>query len=88
MDITTEKILSLSTAHMPESAPDFGGLRALPFCYGVVVWVTEPGLPVDVPPWLTPAMTVAYESGCTLILFDADCNQTEALPTWDWEGGA
>ena len=76
-----EKVLALSTAHMPED-PGFEGLRSIPFEYGVVVWVSEPG--DGVPVWITPAMKVAYDSGCTLILFDRDCNEDPDLPTWDW----
>jgi len=81
-DPCIEKLLALSTAHMPSTSPDFGGLRAIDFEYGYVVFVAEPGY--GVPEWLTPAMTMAYDSGCTLILFDGDCAVNEALPKWDW----
>ena len=77
-----EKVLALSTAHMPRTNPDFGGLRTAPFEYGVVVWVSEPG--DGVPEWITPAMSLAYKSECTLVLFDRDCNEDPVLPTWDW----
>jgi len=77
-----EKILALSTAHMPSTRPDFGGLRTAVFEYGVVVWVSEPG--EGVPEWITPAMTQAYEAECTLVLFDADCNDDPSLQAWDW----
>ena len=78
-----EKVLALSTAHMPNQDPDFGGLRAVPFEHGVVVWVSEPGY--GVPEWITPALTLAYEAECTLLLFDRDCNEDPELPTWDLE---
>jgi hypothetical protein len=77
-----EKVLALSTAHMPNEDPDFGGLRAASFEYGFVVWVSEPG--DGVPEWITPAMKLAYNSGCTLILLDRDCSEDPDLPTWDW----
>lgn len=77
-----EKVLALSTAHMPRTDPDFGGLRAIDFEYGYFVFVAEPG--DGVPEWITPAMTVAYDGGCTLILFDRDCDKDDNLPTWDW----
>ena len=80
-----EKVLALSTAHIPNADPDlgkFGGLRAASFEYGFVVWVSEPG--DGVPEWITPAMKLAYDNGCTLILFDRDCNEDPDLPTWDW----
>jgi hypothetical protein len=78
-----EKVLALSTAHMPNTDPDFGGLRTAAFEYGVVVWVSEPG--DGVPEWITPAMSLAYKSECTLVLFDRDCNEDPDLPTWDWD---
>jgi len=78
-----EKVLTLSTAHMPNEDPDFGGVRCLRFEYGNVVFVSEPGH--GEPDWITPAMKLAYENECTLILFDRDCNEDpDLLPTWDW----
>lgn len=77
-----EKLLALSTAHMPSEEPDFGGLRTIEHEYGYVVFVGEPG--DGVPEWITPAMTMAYDNECTLILFDRDCNEDVTLPTWDW----
>ena len=77
-----EKILALSTAHMPCESPDFGGLRHLQFEYGYVVWVSEPG--DGVPGWIAPVMGLAYTCECTLILLDRDCNEDPALQMWDW----
>ena len=77
-----EKVLALSTTHMPNTDPDFGDLSRAISEYGAVVWVGEPGY--GVPRWLMPAMTLAYEAECTLILFDRDCNEDPELPTWDW----
>ena len=68
---------------MPGTSPDFGGLRALSFEYGFVVWVAEPG--EGVPDWITPIMEVAYRDECTLILFDCDGNSdSDNFQTWDW----
>ncbi len=83
MNLTSyiEKVLALSTAHMPNEDPDFGELRVLNFEYGYVVWVTEPD---EVPEWIVPIVKQAYENECTLILFDRDCNEHPELKTWEW----
>ena len=81
-----EKVLALSTAHMPNEDPDFGGLRCLSFEYGNVVFVPDPEAHErGIPDWISPAMKLARESECTLILFDRDCNEDpDLLPTRDW----
>ena len=78
--IKLRKLLELSTAHMPNTSPDFGRVRVISFEYGFVVWVTEPD---DIPAWLTPIMKYAYKK-CTLILFDGDAEVVENFETWDW----
>lgn len=77
-----EKALVLSTAHMPGESPEFGGLRALSFEYGYVVWVSEPGY--GVPDWITPIMEIAYRDECTLVVLDRDGNTDKNFQTWDW----
>jgi len=67
---------------MPGESPEFGGLRALSFEYGYVVWVSEPGY--GVPDWITPIMEIAYRDECTLVVLDRDGNTDKNFQTWDW----
>ena len=77
-----ESVLVLSTAHMPNTDPEFGGLRAIPFECGFIVWVAEPGY--GVPWWITSVMEHAWNEGCTLIMFDRDVEVYKRFPSWDW----
>ena len=77
-----ETLLALSTRHMPSSNPDFGGLRAIKFDEGYVVWASDPGY--GVPEWIAPIIELAWRLECTLILLDRDCNDNPDLPMWDW----
>lgn len=76
-----EKVLVLSTAHLPRNEPAFGVVQAVPFEYGFIVFVTEDQ---NLYHWLKPIMEIACQSECTLILFDADGNIDPELPTFDW----
>ncbi|MDY6957818.1 MAG: hypothetical protein SVK08_01540 [Halobacteriota archaeon] len=76
-----EKILVLSTAHMPESRPDFGVLHAIETDESTIVFVSEDE---DIPRWIGPAMDKALEYNCTLILFDCDSDIDRDLPIWEW----
>ena len=75
-----ESVLVLSTAHMPSTSPDFGDLRAIPFEYGFVVWVSK----LSVPEWMLFIMEHARREGCTLIMFDRDVRISYKFRTWDW----
>ncbi len=77
-----EKLLALSTAHMPSTNPDFGGLRTIKFAEGYVVWFSDPGY--GIPEWIAPIIELAWRSECTLILFDCDLGQNPELPMWEW----
>jgi len=83
-----EKVLTLSTAHMPSGDPGFGGLRFSEFEYGFVVWVKtfnpDEVDPEDLPEWLKKAWWYANENGCTLMMFDRDAIKLDELPKWDW----
>jgi len=80
-----EKVLVLSTAHMPSEAPDFGpALRAVDHEYGFVVFVSPMTKPEYIPEWLRPIHAAAAARGCTLILFDRDGNEEPGFQTWDW----
>ena len=86
-----EKVLALSTAHMPKEIPNFGKARAVIHEWGFIVFVVEletrrptPETPWDGDAWLQPIMELAIKNECTLILFDRDCNEDPDLETWDW----
>jgi len=41
MSPEVKRIVVLSTAHMPKSEPDFGGLRAEPHEYGYILFLLD-----------------------------------------------
>ncbi len=71
-----EKMLTLSTAHLPPD-PDFEDLRAVPFVYGFVVWVEQPDSTMEW--WLRSIMEWAWDERCTLVMFDRDGEVSEDL---------
>lgn len=79
-----EKVMALSTGHMPSSKPDFSQLRIVEHKYGLIVFVS--GTPVEeaVPEWLRLIYAAAIEQECTLIMFDRDCNEEPAFTIYDW----
>lgn len=79
-----EKVLALSTGHMPSPHPFFGSdIRVLNFKYGFLVFAQEK--PKDIERWLKPIMDHAVENECTLILFDRDAtNDPELFKMYDW----
>ena len=86
-----EKTLVLSTAHMPESHPDFGELRASPHEYGYIVFLLSShpspeasGNLERAPDWIKPAILLADNNGCNYINFDRDGYKMPILPTFDW----
>ena len=80
-----ENMYDLSTAHLPDSEPDFGDLRFEQYQYGYVVWVCGEDFLDDVPQWLYPIMEQAIYNECMLIKFDADANVVPHFDTYDWE---
>ena len=82
-----ENMYDLSTAHMPNTEPDFGDLRFEQYEYGYVVWVVSEDLldEGDVPQWLYPIMEQAIYNECQLIKFDADANVVSHFDTYEWE---
>lgn len=78
-----EKVLAVSTAHMPSTAPDWGALRTTTHQYGVVVFVCSDPLEGE-PEWAAPLMRAARELDCSLILLDEANDVYEGIPTWDW----
>ena len=84
-----QHMLDLSTAHMPETHPDFGGLRVTHHEYGFVVFVSPDEEEGDhesaqVPEWLQPIHKEAVALGCILVNFDRDAEQVERFQTWSW----
>ena len=84
-----EKILVLSTGHMPNASPRFGDFRVVKFEYGYVVWVSDAPFVEQyldvVEDWFKPIMKYAYENGCTLILFDsAEAPDEELFSVYEW----
>jgi hypothetical protein len=88
-------LLDLSTAHLPEHL-GCGGLDTAP---GVVAHRTECGwllwVPDDpdesataildtVPGVVLAIQRYARRHGCDYVLFDADADRVDDLPTWDW----
>lgn len=83
-----EKVLALSTMHMPSESPDFGACRVVLHEYGYIVFVQDylehVGATTDgMPPWMTKIMMTAIDEDCTLIMFDRDCKVAD-FPTYEW----
>tara|TARA_R100001594_G_scaffold82129_1_gene116594 strand:- start:311 stop:580 length:270 start_codon:yes stop_codon:yes gene_type:complete len=80
-----ETIMTLSTEHMPNCSPDFGGFRALRHEHGFVVFCFElEGMEdLDVPVWLKPIMKEANTKGCVLVLFDGDADRAD-FTVYEW----
>ncbi len=77
-----EKVLVLSTAHMPNSKPDFGDVRHEEHEHGFILFVAnfEP----SIPRWFRPILSEALKNKCSFINFDADAPTYDDLKTWDW----
>ena len=91
-DIRT--MLDLSTAHLPEQICDqlgaIPGVVAHETVYGWLMWVpNHPGHPdehggAQIPDVVATIQAFARAAGCDYVLFDADADRIDALPTWDW----
>lgn len=79
-----EKILTLSTGHMPNPEPDFGKFRTVGHEYGAMVFLTALEDGEGVPEWMLPICRAAEENGCVAILFDRDVPVEETFPSFDW----
>ena len=77
-----EKVLTLSTAHMPETSPEFGTVRTAEHEYGYICFVSDQAV---VPNWLKPIHDYAVEKECTLINFDRDADGVKGWREWEWE---
>jgi len=74
-DINIEKVLHISTAHMPSSTPNFGDYSKYVTPYGYMVLVSEPDESAsieDSPEWIDSIMRLAHREGCIIAILDAD----------------
>jgi hypothetical protein len=92
---TIRRLLNLSTAHLPEHLGTQGGLDTIP---GIVAHATDRGfllwIPDDpdefaeatdpVPDVVLTIQRYARSLDCDYVLFDADAQQVDGLPRWDW----
>ena len=86
------KMLTLSTAHIPEEVAnalvqepetDYFGLSVYPFAYGF--WIHVPNeIPPAVPESLAACLRLSKENGCTWLQLDQDAELFDELPTYDW----
>lgn len=90
MEIT--KMLTLSTAHIPESVAksletepetDNYGLSVYPFTYGFWIYVPSE-IPSHLPPSLAACLRLAKENGCVWLQLDQDAEPLDILPVYDW----
>jgi len=81
--VSPEKVLTLSTAHMPCEKPTFGSPRVVEHEYGFIVFT---GGEEDVEDWFQPIWDHARRvKGCTVIMFDRDATIWEdAFKTYEW----
>ena len=75
-------MMDLSTAHMPQTNPDFGSVRNVSHEYGYVVWLTDSD--DDGAQWLKPILAIARKHKCLLINFDSDAATFDGLKTYEW----
>lgn len=81
-----EKILVLSTAHMPEQYPDTGSVRVIQGTYEWI-WVLSSNLEEYrdfLAEWQIPIIEYALSQGCTYICFDAGAEYDPQFETYDW----
>lgn len=90
MEIT--KMLTLSTAHIPESIAksletepetDNFGLSVYPFAYGFWIHVPQE-IPENTPECLASCLRLAKENGCAWLQLDQDAEPLDELPVYDW----
>lgn len=90
MEIT--KLLTLSTAHIPEDVAksleteqedDNFGLSVYPFTYGF--WIHVPHeIETFLPPSLVACLRLAKENDCAWLQLDQDAEPLGGLPVYDW----
>ena len=79
-----QKVLYLSTAHMPETEPDFEKWRVAEHEYGYVVFCCPFLAQRGKPDWLKPIMDFAIAEKCLLINFDSAAEVMAQFKTYEW----
>jgi hypothetical protein len=88
--MSIEKCFTISTAHMPDTAPCFGnGVRACSHEYGWIVFLAgdydvDESLSPFVEPWLRDIYRHSIEKDCVYIVFDRDAGEAEGFKTYEW----
>jgi hypothetical protein len=78
------KMLDLSTAHMPESSLDWGGVRVVEHEHGFIVFVdSSEEAEAMVPVWLMSIWKFAAAEGCFLINLDSDGQRYEQFKRFE-----
>lgn len=91
--MSIEKVLVLSTDHMPSSTPDWDKEQAdtdrkvWDFEYGFVIFVPYKDNMDTVPEWLIPIAELAQKEDCTFICFDQAVDCVDGLPVYEWGKG-
>ena len=73
----------MSTAHLSTLDREFlnsGKGIVIANSYGWIVYTKQ-----EIPPGLMPLLDFARKQGCIWIKFDADGNEFEQFPTFDWQ---
>jgi len=76
--------LELSTAHLPDSDPDFGSCLVSDTRYGFIVFPIHTEYIGSLPDWIQPIIRFAFDNGCSLIHFDRDAEEDSQFKTYDW----
>ena len=74
-DKNIERVLHISTAHMPSSTPSFGEYSRYVTPYGYMVMVSEPDESASIensPEWIDSIIRLAHREGCIMVIIDAD----------------
>ena len=85
-----EKVLEISTGHLPQHVWDevhrLDWPRLLMDEYGAFFWTPIPGdgCGYDLPPELFRVLKYARSIGCRWVSFDRDADQIKDLPYWDF----
>jgi hypothetical protein len=77
-----QKVLDLSTQHVPGPDPDWGNLRAVEHEHGWIVFVN----PNDDgnPDWWRHIGEMAKSHGCLMVNFDSAADTVDCFETWEW----
>ncbi len=83
-----DRVLRLSTQHVPSTAPEWGELRVESHEDGWILFVPggleESSFHEMAPEWTHLTLRLALKYGCALIHFDSDASLVAELPSWDW----